>query len=284
MSYALQLSMLLFGKQLDRGISDSITDGLRVAILLTFGIYFRAGKQIYKKRKQLMSFSNQQISTPMVPFEDPFKSTKTTEVHVTSEAIMDTEQPIDLSRLGHRQTASEQPLYSVKISSHQVGGELTPVSSQSPERKSKPNLPQSEHVQLSRPYVAMEANNAAWSYAKVALLFFTAMLVTWIPSSANRFYSVVHPGYISPSLQFASAFVLPLQGFWNAAIYITTSWKACRKFFSGSLRPAKVPASVRPIGFGMHGRPDRLGSRDKSSETESTTELANRPGTRGSQR
>jgi hypothetical protein len=231
-----------------------------------------------------MSFSNQQQSTPMIPLEDPFKSSKTTEIHVTSESVKDSKQPIDLSRLGRRQTASEQPLYSVKISSHQAGNSVTLIPFLGPESKSMPSLPQSEHTQLTRPYFTMDANNAAWSYTKVALLFFTAMLVTWIPSSANRVYSVVNPGYISPSLQFASAFVLPLQGFWNAVIYITTSWKACRKFFSGSLRTSKVQVSVRPIGFGMHGRGDRLGSQDKSSETESTTELASRPGTRGSQR
>jgi hypothetical protein len=231
-----------------------------------------------------MSFTNQQHSTPMVTLEDPFQSTKTTEVHVTREAIVDTEQPIDLSDLGRRPTTSDRPLYSVKISSHQVGEQLTPISSPSYESKSMPNLPQSERVQKSRPYIAIEANNAAWSYAKVALLFFTAMLVTWIPSTANRVYSVVNPDYISPSLQFASAFVLPLQGFWNAVIYTTTSWRACRNFFSGSLRTSKVPINARPTAFGMHGRPDRVGSRDKSSETESTTELASRPGTKGSQR
>jgi hypothetical protein len=215
--------------------------------------------------------------------EDPFQSTKTTEVHVTSEAIEAIEQPIDLTRLGHRPTGSERAVYSVQISSNQVADERTPASSPSPESKSMPNLPQSEHTQLSRPYVVMEANNAAWSYTKVAILFFTAMLVTWIPSSANRVYSVAHPDTIYPSLQFASAFVLPLQGFWNAVIYITTSWKACRRFFSGSLRPSESPDSARPIGYGMHGRPDRLGSRDKNIETESTTELASRPGTKGSQ-
>lgn len=246
--------------------------------------------EIYKKRKQLMSFSNQQPSTPLVSLQDPFHSTKTTEIRVTSEAIEDTEQPIDLSHLGRRPTASDRAPYSVKISSHQSDKELTPVSSPSYESKSMPNLPQSEHVQLARPYVAMEANNAAWAYTKVALLFFTAMLVTWIPSSANRVYSVVHPPYISTPLIFASAFVLPLQGFWNAVIYITTSWSACRKFFSGSLRAPRGGGGgggavhVRPIAFGMHGRPDRLGSRDKSCETESTTELASRPGSKGSQR
>jgi hypothetical protein len=231
-----------------------------------------------------MSFSNKHPSTPMVPLEDPFQSTKTTEIHVTSEAIQDAEQHIDLSGQGRRPTTSERPLYSVKISSHQAGDPLTPISSQGHESKSMPQLPRSEHIRLSRPYVTMEANNAAWSYTKVAILFFTAMLVTWIPSSANRVYSVVNPGYISPPLQFASAFVLPLQGFWNAVIYMTTSWHACRNFFSGSLRPSKGPVGVRPIGFGMHGRPDQLASRDKSSETESTIELASLPGSRGSHR
>ena len=98
-----------------------IIDALRVAIFLTFLIYIRAGKEIYKKRKQLMSFSNQQTSTPMMPLEDPFQSTKTTVVHVTSESIEDTEQSIDLTHLGRRPTTSERTLYSVQISSHQVG-------------------------------------------------------------------------------------------------------------------------------------------------------------------
>src|SRR5690606_13524825 len=37
-----------------------------------------------------------------------------------------------------------------------------------------------------------EAHNAAWSYTKCAILFFTAILITWIPSSANRAYSVIN--------------------------------------------------------------------------------------------
>jgi hypothetical protein len=43
-------------------------------------------------------------------------------------------------------------------------------------------------------------------------------------------YSIVHHGEVSRSLFFASAFVLPLQGFWNAIIYIVTSWAACKTF------------------------------------------------------
>ncbi|PHH67563.1 hypothetical protein CDD82_1325 [Ophiocordyceps australis] len=77
-----------------------------------------------------------------------------------------------------------------------------------------------------------ELNNAAWSYTKCAILFFTAILITWIPSTANRVYSVVHGNDVFAPLEFMSAFVLPLQGFWNAVIYAVTSWSACKTFFA----------------------------------------------------
>ena len=87
-------------------------------------------------------------------------------------------------------------------------------------------------TQRLRRRAAYEANTAAWSYTKCAILFFTAMLVTWIPSSANRVFSVVHVDKVSIPLEYMSAFVLPLQGFWNAIIYIVTSWKACQTLWS----------------------------------------------------
>ncbi|KAH6616060.1 hypothetical protein B0J18DRAFT_459970 [Chaetomium sp. MPI-SDFR-AT-0129] len=74
-----------------------------------------------------------------------------------------------------------------------------------------------------------ESHNATWSYTKCALLFFSVLLITWIPSSGNRVYSIIHEGEVSPPLFYASAAVLPLQGFWNAIIYVVTSWAACRE-------------------------------------------------------
>lgn len=74
-------------------------------------------------------------------------------------------------------------------------------------------------------------DRASWAYTKVAVLFFTAMLITWIPSSANRVFSVVHPGKINFALEYLSALVLPLQGFWNAVIYAVTSWAAVKEVF-----------------------------------------------------
>jgi hypothetical protein len=86
--------------------------------------------------------------------------------------------------------------------------------------------------QPPRKYTAIEANTAIWSYTKVSLLFFLAMMITWIPSSANRVYSVVHPNEISLGLAYTSALVLPLQGFWNATIYATTSLSACKELWA----------------------------------------------------
>lgn len=79
-----------------------------------------------------------------------------------------------------------------------------------------------------RRYATMEANRAIWSYTKVSALFFAAMMITWIPSSANRVYSLMYHGKVNYALDFVSAFVLPLQGLWNAIIYSTTSLEACR--------------------------------------------------------
>ncbi|KAL2268533.1 hypothetical protein VTJ83DRAFT_3379 [Remersonia thermophila] len=75
---------------------------------------------------------------------------------------------------------------------------------------------------------AYQASKAIWSYTKCALLFFTALCVTWIPSSANRVCSLAHGGRFLPALEYVAAIVLPLQGFWNAIIYVTTSWGACK--------------------------------------------------------
>lgn len=237
-----------------------------MAITATFFIYIRAGKEIYIKRKQLLSFNRHQQSTELTSFSEHFATMKTTEVHVASEFI----NPIDLSELGRPQSrpSNGTQMYSVHVSSDKNSElALPPRMALRKEKASSLSLPSSEQRTMG-PNLAMEANSAAWSYTKVAILFFTAMLVTWIPSSANRLYSIGNPGRIIPALEFAAAFVIPLQGFWNAVIYVTTSWKACRKFFTTNpFRGAH--SQVRPLGFTSH-------------ETESVTELTNRPGTSGS--
>lgn len=326
-------------------------------ILITFFIYIRAGREIYKKHKQLKEFS---LSTshhdpePIHHIEDLFSSTKTTEVMVTTEVI-DKAGAIDLAPLGadeRRRSQGNLPqkpakaAYSVTISSsphrespgdnatNNLDSQLRPtttadsqagaaglhrtatnthttISAGAGNKTGGTNTTTSNQNPLRR-RAAYEANNATWSYTKCALLFFTAMLVTWIPSSANRVFSVIHSGQASLALEYMSAFVLPLQGFWNAIIYTVTSWGACKMLWEdvqgwlgccfgnrrrmGRGRGLPDPHELMPGGNGGVGGKGgvglhlhrstfqmmgsgRNGPDPKADETESMTELAaSRPG------
>lgn len=102
-----------------------------------------------------------------------------------------------------------------------------------------------------------EATSATWAYTKYAMLFFIALLVTWVslfkvrysletvvgsfrvdcstlqvPSTINRVYSLARPDDFNFSLNYASSFVLPLQGFWNSLIYVSISWPAFKLLWS----------------------------------------------------
>ena len=240
---------------------------------------------------------------------DPFQSVKTTEVFVTSESIesspSDTIDLRDLGRQGPQRPPAAAPgksNYSVTVSSSQPTLQTQtrysynekPLAEQGDRKYSVPDVPTSSYkpnadrsnVYPTRRYAAMEANNAAWSYTKVAVLFFVAMMVTWIPSSANRVYSVVHPGDVSLGLEFASAMVLPLQGFWNAIIYATTSLPACRQLWNQIRNHKRMSGGgikqMTGVFNGSEGQ--RQQSRKQYIETDSMTELASRPNTKGSSR
>lgn len=137
---------------------------------------------------------------------------------------------------------------------------------------------------------AMEANRAAFGYTKVALLFFVSLLVTWVnspwplqvthsayeplqvPSSINRVYSLIHPSLVSLPFTYASGIVLPLMGFWNSVIYITTSWAAVRLLSSGKLNGNN--GSVKRNSVGFNSRPS-LGARKwTGAESDSVKGLA----------
>ncbi|CAJ2508105.1 Uu.00g092910.m01.CDS01 [Anthostomella pinea] len=265
-----------------------------VVILITFFIYIRAGREIYRKRRQLHKFGGSSSAhDPEAMTGDDLYSVKTTEISVTTESadVAQEEQGIDLRPLGRSASVSgpeptKNPAYSVTISSNAKGdrrSQIAPVSS-SPSNNNDNNADiQPPPTARGRPRTKrrnFEANNAAWSYTKCAILFFTALLVTWIPSSANRVYSVIHVGDTSIPLEYMSALVLPLQGFWNALIYMVTSWTAVKLFFSDIGRRAqKRPASSHyPSDF--HDKRNftfRLSNRNphKHLESESMTELAN---------
>lgn len=121
--------------------------------------------------------------------------------------------------------------------------------------------------------VSIERHHATWAYSKYALLFFISLLVTWVsysthptlfsfwqlvqstlyfrfsdanlkvPSSANRIYSLAAAPSVSFGLNYVSAFVLPLQGFWNCLVYIATSTSGVKSLFTTKPRKPSIAAS-----------------------------------------
>lgn len=271
------------------------------AIAVTTFIYIRAGREIYRKHKQLRELNYTSHYEPETnAMNDPF-SVKTTEVSVTSEIVTSTQDtPIDLAPLGraHRDSSaghqSKPSAYSVSISADgSKAAAAIPMATTTSTGRSNEHTTQ----RSGRRKANYDANSAAWSYTKCSILFFTAILVTWIPSTANRVYGVIQPDGVSLPLEYMSAFVLPLQGFWNAVIYMVTSWKACKtlmddiRFFFKGGRKANVPArlttmsrlGVRRDNVAVPGRTGNFEmmskgrnirtSSDLSSGSDSTEEL-----------
>jgi hypothetical protein len=219
----------------------------RFAILLALGIYLRAGKDIWVKRKQLRNFNNSSSHDTSITESGPFAGVqgiqRTTDISVNYEDVNPVNPDLSSSEssqeTGYPQAAKGTAVntFTVDISSaqSQQGPQNEyPEKSDHISTVSVAPLPMPRPVDRLPPrkYTAVEANTAIWSYTKVSLLFFFAMMVTWIPSSANRLYSLIHPGETHLGLAYTSALVLPLQGFWNATIYATTSLSACRELWA----------------------------------------------------
>jgi len=236
-------------------------------------IYIRAGREIYKKRKKTLNFSSGDgIATnnnePFSPTTDIFAPAfKTTEVVQTTElahkpdsttaGIPNETGPTKNTNVSYSVTISAEAPINDNDSLDGMDDTDTAAGSVGSTAKSANNARTSSTIQPPPTAVAniqarrrfqrnLEAHRATWSYAKCAILFFAALLITWIPSSGNRVYNMINDGDVSRPLFFASAFVLPLQGFWNAIIYSVTSWSACKELFGGILASI-MTRSRRPI-------------------------------------
>lgn len=153
-----------------------------LVIVVTFGIYFWAGKEIFEKSRQLRDFSAYRAAPyPVVedPFSTPTVSTKTTEIHVSSELAelpRRNSSQVSLKEAENRGRSkpSGYDQYSVTI-------ETKPVAMPSQDWQPTPSRGaiRSEQVQKQRT-AASEANKAAIGYCKTALLFFMALLITWV--------------------------------------------------------------------------------------------------------
>ena len=233
----------------------------RVCIITAFGIYIMAGREIFQKRHQLRAFTN--------PSDDHNYAFKTTDYQVTSDFqnlplgnIADAYvSPIDPKSSNPSDTShAPYPKYNVKISAAL--------------RPSIPNHTSTDYKQQRKNRAAMEANRAAFGYTRVASLFFVSLLVTWVPSSINRVYSLIYPESISVPYAYAAGIVLSLMGFWNSVIYIATSRAACRTLFLSLFRKVNGTGDGRlPIdGDGVQELNTRRSSRVRDSSWGDSSE------------
>lgn len=200
-----------------------------------------AGREIFRKRAELRAF--RQPSRASV--EEPWSGYKTTEVCVSSElaGFNIPEAPancFDTANPNHNPTALSRGYeqYSTIINSSPPSTAFDP----------SPRTSSQSTSAYKRYKAALEANAAAWRYTKVALLFFISLCVTWIPSSINRIYDLAHPNDVSYPLNFVSAIVLPLMGFWNGVIYVFTTRAVCNAIFWDLVEkwiPKKKPTRTR---------------------------------------
>lgn len=258
------------------------------------GIYLRCGLRIWRKRQALRALQDNPTLSVTSNTNAPLRIEQTDEFVVTHEVAKITDVE---AQTGYRAAISgnSPPRVPPKLVTNLPIGEKSQVTSATTET---PISPMSPNV-LTKPQPTLQAraqnaqtnsDKAAWAYAKVALLFFMAMMVTWVPSSVNRVYSVVHPGEVSVEWEYASAFVLPLQGFWNAIIYMMTSLPAVRAVWfqlkdrrqtlTGGVRmsgmlPNNAPATVLSSRPPQNNSNGVWGSHFHDSDNESQTKFAN---------
>ncbi|KAJ5885878.1 hypothetical protein N7504_011714 [Penicillium tannophilum] len=166
-----------------------------MANILTIWVYFRTGYEILKSRKQLRGIAFDEN----VPEQD-------------SEGFRGSlAGQITMVEYSHRDHARQNI---------EASGEGIPYGFHQNDGFSGSNL----HV--------AHTQTAVWPYAKRAILFFTSIVITWAPCTVNRLYSYAHPNNPSFVLNYLQSFFLPLQGFWNSCIYLSTFPFLFKRFLS----------------------------------------------------
>ena len=238
-------------------------------------IYCLAFRKVWHNRHKLSGLFN--------PFnEDPFAGQITTEIEIVRESVHI--QPPAVPAAQHytnptsRISGDEEDVEQVGFNPYTVKIQVGPQEKNSLQRHSR-----SERFRLgslTRNAALNETNPDAWLYARVAFLFFCALLISWIPASINRLYSLAKPDRAVYGLNFFAIVVLPLQGFWNFCVYVITSQTAVRNLFrpfmGKEVLPRKSPCSdgldsasgdrgAKAMGIGMVGVTAGLG---KTGENE----------------
>ncbi|QKX53009.1 uncharacterized protein TRUGW13939_00080 [Talaromyces rugulosus] len=219
-------------------------------ILLTFTIYIRVGLHIYRNRRLLHNFSS---ADQQGTIDSAFEIHASKVVRITSEAAH-ANGPKDTTAQAHGHGHGD-------LESERISGAAENYVRYSVTVERGDGIPMAPIKQPVPPASAAGQNArnaltsaAAWAYCKYAILYFIALLVTWVPSTINRVYSLARPNSVSFGLELASAIVLPLQGFWNSIIYIAISWSLITKFLRRDRGRRSYAAGRRPLNFRQMNR------------------------------
>lgn len=222
-SYVLPSCMASCGKQRQvlSGV-PTIADVTRIAVLIAMVIYIMAGIRIYKKRAALDGFLNPFNESPFIHVMTTTEVTVTSENRNQSRPRVHSELDVkEVQEVGHHEEGYDP--YSVNV---EIGR---------PQRLQRPRGPSVPAVfrlpTVTRAAALSEENAESFLYARVAFLFFVALLITWVPSSVNRAYALAHPGRVNFGLNYSSALVFSVQGVLNCLVYMMTSQTAVRNLW-----------------------------------------------------
>ncbi|KAF7564742.1 G protein coupled receptor family protein [Pyrenophora tritici-repentis] len=259
-----------------------------IFITATLTIYVVTGYRIWRRRVELRSISRNSrqaaatIQTPnIVPDNDMLPLSDANNIIVTTQITQDTNSITSFSStrmLAEANTVQDTTICISKALPEDIEGQRTVNCGRnersvyrativaidtSAESTEGPNTLSTSFPEIKR---TTEGNAAAMAYFQVAFLMFLALFVVWLPSSINRMFQFVHrdPSF---SLNISSAIVLPLQGAWNAVIYISTTRKECKRAWGMTLS--------RLTGKPLRCQPQRNETMTSSQETrDSTAEIA----------
>lgn len=151
--------------QLDTGEMQHELTVCRVILVATMLIYARTGNEIYKRRRQLRNFSAPRSSHVG---ENLPMSSKTTEVRITSQSAEDTPNALPDDEGQSRESfqgSRDYQKYTVNIESTR-------------------KAPADRDITVAPNLGLSNSDKAAWAYTKCALLFFAALLITWVSPSS----------------------------------------------------------------------------------------------------
>lgn len=226
-----------------------------IIILFDIFIYVRVGFVVFKWRRNLISLDLNRNTPPQA--QSDHKPRPTYEVNVVSQVPHARTRSFNSTRPTSQapSTTSKDPL----SPSHARFASIEERFSENPVAAPVNTTVHHRPSQAQPQAKVVDANRATLSYCYTACLFFLALIVTWVPSTINRLYTLIDDSD-SPSpfaLDFTSSLVLPLQGFWNLVIYVVTSWAACRALWNDSVASCAArrqrhsgALKMQPLGSG----------------------------------